>query len=64
MDVTNEDETQAIIRFDDDVVADITISQIAKVGKPRWRILGTKGAIGRQLGRQLQGFHGRQRLSG
>lgn len=45
MDITNEDETQAIVRFDDDVVADITISQIAKVGKPRWRILGTKGAI-------------------
>lgn len=44
-DVTNEDETQAIVRFDDDVVADITMSQIAKVGKPRWRILGTKGAI-------------------
>ena len=45
MDVTNEDETQGIIRFDDNVVADITMSQIAKVGKPRWRILGTKGAI-------------------
>lgn len=45
MDVTNEDETQAIVRFDDDVVADITISSIARVGKPRWRILGTKGAI-------------------
>lgn len=45
MDVSNEDETQAIIRFDSDVVADVTMSQIAKVGKPRWRILGTKGAI-------------------
>ncbi len=45
MDATNEDETQAIVRFDNDVVADITISSIAKAGKPRWRILGTKGAI-------------------
>jgi len=45
MDVTNEDETQALVRFDGNVVADITISSIAKVGKPRWRILGTKGAI-------------------
>lgn len=45
MDVTNEDETQAIVRFDDDSVADVTISSIAKVGRPRWRILGTKGAI-------------------
>ena len=44
-DVTSEDETQAIVRFDDDVVADITLSAIAKAGKPRWRILGTKGAI-------------------
>ncbi len=44
-DVSNEDETQALIRFDDGAVADLTISQIAKVGKPRWRILGTKGAI-------------------
>ena len=45
MDITNEDETQAIVRFDDGSVADITISSIAKAGKPRWRILGTKGAI-------------------
>ncbi|MFQ3548934.1 MAG: Gfo/Idh/MocA family oxidoreductase [Armatimonadota bacterium] len=44
-DVTNEDETQAIIRFDDGAVADITISSISKAPKPRWRILGTKGAI-------------------
>ncbi len=44
-DVTNEDETQAIVRFDDNVVADITISSIARAGKPRWRILGTQGAI-------------------
>ena len=45
MDATIEDETQAIVRFDNDVVADICLSSIAKVGKPRWRILGTKGAI-------------------
>jgi len=44
-DVTNEDETQAIVRFDNDVVADMTVSTIAKAPKPRWRILGTKGAI-------------------
>lgn len=45
MDVTNEDETQAIVRFDNDVVADICLSSIAKVGKPKWRILGTKGGL-------------------
>jgi len=43
MDVTNEDETQAIVRFDDDVVADITISQIAKVGKPARHAEGKPG---------------------
>jgi len=45
MDVTNEDQVQALIRFDDGAVADIQMSNIARVGKPRWRILGTKGAI-------------------
>jgi scyllo-inositol 2-dehydrogenase (NADP+) len=45
MDVTNEDEVQALIRFDDGAVGAIQMSSIAKVGLPRWRILGTKGAI-------------------
>ncbi len=45
MDVTNEDETEAIIRFEDGAVASLQISSIALVGKPRFRILGTKGAI-------------------
>ena len=45
MDITNEDQTQAIIRFKNGVMADLQVSDIARVGKPRWRILGTKGAI-------------------
>jgi scyllo-inositol 2-dehydrogenase (NADP+) len=45
MDVTNEDEVQAVIRFDDGAVGSIQMSSIARVGLPRWRILGTKGAI-------------------
>ena len=45
MDVTNEDETEAIIRFEDGAVASLQISSLAAVGKPRWRILGTKGGI-------------------
>lgn len=45
MDVTNEDQVQALVRFDNGAVADIQMSQIARAGKPRWRILGTKGAI-------------------
>lgn len=45
MDVTNEDETEAIIRFEDGAVASLQISSLAAFGKPRWRILGTKGGI-------------------
>jgi predicted dehydrogenase len=44
-DVTNEDEVQAVIRFKDGAVGCIQMSSIARVGLPRWRILGTKGAI-------------------
>jgi predicted dehydrogenase len=44
-DMTNEDQTQAIVRFGNGCVADIQWSFIASVGKPLWRILGTKGGI-------------------
>ena len=44
-DISNEDHVQAVIRFADDAVADVQMSSIAKVGKPRWRVLGEKGAI-------------------
>ncbi|HUS57933.1 MAG TPA: ThuA domain-containing protein [Planctomycetota bacterium] len=43
--VSNEDHCQAIIRFEGGRVADIQHSSIARAGKPRFRILGTKGAI-------------------
>ena len=39
------DQTRAIMLFDNGVVADVTSSHIAAVGKPLWRILGTRGAI-------------------
>ncbi|MFC1712060.1 Gfo/Idh/MocA family protein [Candidatus Poribacteria bacterium] len=42
---SNEDQTRAIILFENGAVADIMQSSIAYVGKPLWRILGTKGAI-------------------
>lgn len=45
MDVTNEDHTQAIVRFEDNVWGNVEMSSIARAGKPRYRILGTKGAI-------------------
>jgi len=40
-----EDQTQAIILFENGVVADVAFSHISAIGKPLWRILGTKGAI-------------------
>ena len=40
-----EDQTRAIMLFENGTVADVTFSHIAAVGKPLWRILGTKGAI-------------------
>jgi predicted dehydrogenase len=44
-DVTNEDEVEAMVRFESGAVADVQLSHIARAGKPRWRILGTKGTI-------------------
>jgi len=43
--VSIEDQTRALIRFENGVVADVTWSHIAAAGRPTWRILGTKGAI-------------------
>lgn len=44
-DITNEDHVQAIIRFADGAVANIQMSNIAKIGGPRWKLLGSHGAI-------------------
>jgi len=44
-DVTNEDHCSATVRFSNGCSAFIELSQIAAAGKPRWRILGTKGGI-------------------
>lgn len=44
-DISNEDHVHAIIRFASGCSADIQMSQIAKIGKPRWRLLGSHGAI-------------------
>jgi len=45
MDVTNEDQVEALIRFESGAVSDVQLSSLASIGKPRWRILGTKGGI-------------------
>ena len=44
-DVSNEDHTQAIIRFKGGQFADVSISTIAAAPREKFRILGTKGAI-------------------
>ena len=43
--VTIEDHTQAVIRWENGAYADLQMSAIARAPRPRWRILGTKGAI-------------------
>jgi len=43
--VTNEDQVQALVRFDNGCVADIQLSNVAFAKRPKWRILGTKGAL-------------------
>lgn len=43
--MTNEDHVEAVIRFRNGAVANVQQSTIAAMGKPRWRVLGTEGAI-------------------
>lgn len=43
--VTNEDELEAVVRFNGNAVASHTASTISIAGKEQIRILGTKGAI-------------------
>jgi predicted dehydrogenase len=43
--MTNEDHTELSIRFEDGANANVEMSTLAAHTKPRWRILGTKGAI-------------------
>ena len=42
---SNEDHTELNIRFEGGAKASVEISNLAAAGKPRWRILGTKGAL-------------------
>lgn len=43
--VTNEDYGEIYMKFENGVTVDFVISSISSVPKPKWRILGTKGAI-------------------
>lgn len=42
---TNEDHTEAMVRFKSGKTLQVEISSLAAYGKARWRILGTHGAI-------------------
>jgi len=42
---SNEDQVRAIIRFEDNVQADVTISSIARISRAKWRILGNRGTL-------------------
>ncbi len=42
---TIEDHTRVSIRFENGASADIQVSHIAWVGKPKWRVLGEKGGL-------------------
>lgn len=45
LDVTNEDDVQSWIDFESGVTAHIQMSNLARVGRSRWRVLGTLGGI-------------------
>ena len=42
---TNEDHSECRILFKNNCVATLTISSLAMEGRPRWRVLGTKGSV-------------------
>ena len=44
-DVTVEDHCNTVVRFANGCCANIELSNLAAIGKPRWRILGALGAI-------------------
>ena len=53
---TNEDHCELVIRFENGATAQVEISSIAALGKPRWRILGTKGAYAMPQWDKLEGY--------
>jgi predicted dehydrogenase len=61
-DVTNEDNAEAIIQFENGAVAYVQLSSIAMAGKRRWFILGTEGSL--EDDREKQGFKLRRMVNG
>ena len=42
---TIEDHVHALITFESGATADVQLSNIQAIGKPRWRLLGAKGGV-------------------
>lgn len=62
MDTTNEDHVRAVVRFDNGATADLELGNLSRAPKPRWRVLGTKGAVvdeGREAFTMHVGYEGR-----
>lgn len=59
--VTNEDQVQALLRFEGGEGADIQMSSLAAASKDRWRVLGTQGGIRSAAG---DAFHVTSHASG
>lgn len=53
-DATNEDDVQCWIDFESGVTAHVQMSNLARVGRSRWRVLGTLGGIEDAGGRQFR----------
>ncbi|MDD3726301.1 MAG: ThuA domain-containing protein [Candidatus Ratteibacteria bacterium] len=51
--VTNEDYGEVYIRFENGVTVDFVMSYIGAVPRPKWRVLGTKGAIEQTKGDEI-----------
>jgi scyllo-inositol 2-dehydrogenase (NADP+) len=54
--ISNEDHTEAYVRFEGGRTAYIQQSSIAAIGRSRWRILGTRGAIEQKTGDSKEGI--------
>ena len=61
-DVTNEDNVEGIIQFENGAVAYVQMSSIAMAQKKRWFILGTQGSLEDEWG--AKGFRLRKQVDG
>ncbi|MCG9896153.1 MAG: Gfo/Idh/MocA family oxidoreductase, partial [Fimbriimonadaceae bacterium] len=51
---TLEDYGQALVKFEDNTVLDITIGNILSLHQPMWQVLGTKGCLSWHWGEKVK----------